>query len=224
MKKLFGTDGIRAVAGEAPLDAKTIFATGLALAHSLGGKAFPHRRYCWARTRASPAPGFPPSSPRALARWRRGAERRCDHYAGRRLSHAHSTTSPPESSSPPRIIPGRTMALRSSAAMATSCPIERSWRSRRRSFAVSLSNPRRRHASEMSRSRRICKLRPPEAGVSPGIRGISAQSGPRAQSQGKKIVIDCANGAAAAIAPELFAGLRRRPPLDPCHAQRQKYQ
>lgn len=34
-RKLFGTDGIRAVAGEAPLDPITIFATGLALGHSL---------------------------------------------------------------------------------------------------------------------------------------------------------------------------------------------
>ena len=32
---LFGTDGIRGVAGTAPLDATTIFATGLALGHSL---------------------------------------------------------------------------------------------------------------------------------------------------------------------------------------------
>lgn len=35
MRKLFGTDGIRAVAGESPLDPKTIYAVGLALAHSL---------------------------------------------------------------------------------------------------------------------------------------------------------------------------------------------
>ena len=35
MRKLFGTDGIRAVAGEAPLDTPTIFATGLALASTL---------------------------------------------------------------------------------------------------------------------------------------------------------------------------------------------
>ncbi len=33
MRKLFGTDGIRAVAGEAPLDKKTIHAVGVALAH-----------------------------------------------------------------------------------------------------------------------------------------------------------------------------------------------
>ena len=37
MRKLFGTDGIRAIAGEAPLDAKTIRAVGLALAHQLNG-------------------------------------------------------------------------------------------------------------------------------------------------------------------------------------------
>src|SRR6195952_1402612 len=36
MRKLFGTDGIRAVAGQAPLDPPTIYAVGLALAHHLG--------------------------------------------------------------------------------------------------------------------------------------------------------------------------------------------
>lgn len=35
MRKLFGTDGIRAVAGVAPLDKKTVFAIGIALGHSL---------------------------------------------------------------------------------------------------------------------------------------------------------------------------------------------
>jgi phosphoglucosamine mutase len=34
-RKLFGTDGIRGIAGEAPLDATTVFATGIALGHSL---------------------------------------------------------------------------------------------------------------------------------------------------------------------------------------------
>jgi len=37
MKKLFGTDGIRGVAGQSPLDPATIYAVGLALAHHLGG-------------------------------------------------------------------------------------------------------------------------------------------------------------------------------------------
>jgi phosphoglucosamine mutase len=37
MRKMFGTDGIRAVAGEAPLDECTVHAVGLALARRLGG-------------------------------------------------------------------------------------------------------------------------------------------------------------------------------------------
>jgi phosphoglucosamine mutase len=40
-RKLFGTDGIRGIAGEAPLDATTVFAAGLALGHSLRDKARP---------------------------------------------------------------------------------------------------------------------------------------------------------------------------------------
>ena len=40
-RKLFGTDGIRGIAGEPPLDAKTIYATGLALGHSLRGMTEP---------------------------------------------------------------------------------------------------------------------------------------------------------------------------------------
>ncbi len=39
MKKLFGTDGIRAVAGQSPLDASTVYAIGLALAHTLAAKS-----------------------------------------------------------------------------------------------------------------------------------------------------------------------------------------
>jgi len=40
-RKLFGTDGIRGTAGEPPLDAKTIYAVGLALGHSLQSKTKP---------------------------------------------------------------------------------------------------------------------------------------------------------------------------------------
>ena len=38
MRKLFGTDGIRAVAGEAPLDPRTVFAVGAALAKKLASE------------------------------------------------------------------------------------------------------------------------------------------------------------------------------------------
>jgi phosphoglucosamine mutase len=39
MRKLFGTDGIRAVAGVAPLDKQTVYAVGIALAAKLGANA-----------------------------------------------------------------------------------------------------------------------------------------------------------------------------------------
>jgi phosphoglucosamine mutase len=38
MKKLFGTDGIRAIAGQSPLDAPTVYAIGLALANTLAAR------------------------------------------------------------------------------------------------------------------------------------------------------------------------------------------
>jgi phosphoglucosamine mutase len=40
-RKLFGTDGIRGIAGEPPLDPRTIYATGLALGHSLHARHAP---------------------------------------------------------------------------------------------------------------------------------------------------------------------------------------
>ena len=53
MRKLFGTDGIRAVAGEAPLDAKTIHAVGVALARKLAENGNPVRVVLGMDTRES---------------------------------------------------------------------------------------------------------------------------------------------------------------------------
>jgi phosphoglucosamine mutase len=53
MRKLFGTDGIRAVAGEAPLDARTIHAVGVALARKLGEAGAPVRVVLGMDTRES---------------------------------------------------------------------------------------------------------------------------------------------------------------------------
>jgi phosphoglucosamine mutase len=52
-RKLFGTDGIRGVAGEPPLDPATIFAAGLALGHSLKKKALRPRVLLGRDTRES---------------------------------------------------------------------------------------------------------------------------------------------------------------------------
>ena len=53
MRKLFGTDGIRAVAGEAPLDKRTIYAVGLALATKLAEAHQPVRIVLGTDTRES---------------------------------------------------------------------------------------------------------------------------------------------------------------------------
>ena len=53
MRKLFGTDGIRGVAGAAPLDEQTVYAVGLALAHSLRPLALAPRVLAGRDTRAS---------------------------------------------------------------------------------------------------------------------------------------------------------------------------
>ena len=53
MRKLFGTDGIRAVAGEAPLDKRTIYAVGVALATRLGEAHKPVRIIMGMDTRES---------------------------------------------------------------------------------------------------------------------------------------------------------------------------
>ena len=53
MKKLFGTDGIRAIAGQPPLDPATIHAIGLALARTLGQNGGPARLLMGMDTRES---------------------------------------------------------------------------------------------------------------------------------------------------------------------------
>ena len=53
MRKLFGTDGIRAVAGEAPLDKRTIHAVGVALARRLQANGTPVRVVLGMDTRES---------------------------------------------------------------------------------------------------------------------------------------------------------------------------
>ncbi len=53
MRKLFGTDGIRAVAGEAPLDPRTIYAVGLAVAHQIKSNAHQPRVILGMDTRES---------------------------------------------------------------------------------------------------------------------------------------------------------------------------
>jgi phosphoglucosamine mutase len=54
-RRLFGTDGIRAVAGESPLDPRTVFAVGFALVHSLR-RAYPQPRVLLGRDTRESSP------------------------------------------------------------------------------------------------------------------------------------------------------------------------
>jgi len=65
-RQLFGTDGIRAVAGENPLDPTTIYAVGLALAHTLRRQTADPAVILGRDTRES-SPGSPPLSAPACA-------------------------------------------------------------------------------------------------------------------------------------------------------------
>ena len=87
-RKLFGTDGIRAVAGQAPLDPTTIFAAGLAIAsltqiHGRSAQGPPRPRH----PRVKPVDRRHPR--RRPARGRRSSrERGCCAHSRRRLPHA----------------------------------------------------------------------------------------------------------------------------------------
>jgi phosphoglucosamine mutase len=198
MRKLFGTDGIRAVAGEAPLDPTTIFATGLALASSLKSLYPQPQVLLGADTRES-SPWISAVISAGLCRG--GAEvlnagvittpgvayltRKHRLAAGVVISASHN----PWQDNGIKVFGGDGYKLPDATEMAIEGEI-------------------------FSR----LKDSPP-----PGLKGLSAPPAnkafreeyeaflrnvvPQLNLNGKKIVIDCANGAAAVIASELFTSL-----------------
>jgi phosphoglucosamine mutase len=198
MRKLFGTDGIRAVAGEAPLDPPTIFATGLALASSLKSLYPQPRVLLGADTRES-SPWISAVISAGLCRG--GAEvlnagvittpgvayltRKHHLAAGVVISASHN----PWQDNGIKVFGGDGFKLPDATEMAIEGEIFR---------RLENSSP-------------------------PGLKGLSAPSAnkdfrdeyeaflrqvvPHLNLDGKKIVIDCANGAASVIASELFSSL-----------------
>jgi phosphoglucosamine mutase len=198
MRKLFGTDGIRAVAGEAPLDPPTIFATGLALASSLKSLYPQPRVLLGADTRES-SPWISAVISAGLCRG--GAEvlnagiittpgvayltRKHRLAAGVVISASHN----PWQDNGIKVFGGDGYKLPDATEMAIEGEI----------FS------------------RLKESSPP------GLKGLSAPPAnkafreeyeaflrdvvPQLNLNGKKIVIDCANGAAAVIASELFTSL-----------------
>jgi len=196
MRKLFGTDGIRAVAGEAPLDPKTIYAVGLALAHQLNGSHSHPRVLLGMDTRessdwiaATTAAGLVEGGARvesagvvttpAIAY----LARRCGFSAGIVISASHN--------------PWQDNGIKVFGSDGYKLPDETELRIEDEIF------------------RRLENLELPPIGAMPAIEEkyrldyeqFLRSAVPGLNLNGLHAVLDCANGAASAIAPELFAHL-----------------
>ena len=196
MKKLFGTDGIRAVAGQYPLDAPTIHAIGVALAHSLSVTTPSPRVLLGMDTRESGS-------------WIAATLTAGLISAGASVESAGVITTP--------AIAFLTRAHSFSAGVVISAS-HNPWQDN----GIKVFGPdgyKLPDATELAIEEEILrrlesagasseKTAPPvnEADRAEYIRFLRAAV-PDLSLDGRRIVIDCANGAASAVAPELFAGL-----------------
>jgi phosphoglucosamine mutase len=198
MRKLFGTDGIRAVAGEAPLDPPTIFATGLALASSLK-RLYPQPRVLLGADTRESSPWISAVISAGLCRG--GAE---VLNAGvittpgvAYLTHKHrlaagvviSASHNPWQDNGIKVFGGDGYKLPDVTEMAIEEEIFRRLKDSPPPALKGLSAP---PANKAFREEYEAFLR---------------NVVPQLKLNGKKIVIDCANGAAAVIASELFTSL-----------------
>jgi phosphoglucosamine mutase len=198
MRKLFGTDGIRAVAGVAPLDERTVFAIGIALGHSLKA-AFPEPTVVLGMDTRE-------SGPWIAAMVAAGLER-----AGAQVVSAGVITTP--------AIAYLTRKHKFAAGIVISAshnPWEDNGIKIFGSDGYKLADATElrmeeeifRHLDGLEASG-VSSLKAPS--VDPSLRREYEEfllaSVPGLRLDGLKLVIDCANGAASAIAPELFASL-----------------
>jgi phosphoglucosamine mutase len=196
MRKLFGTDGIRAIAGEAPLDAKTIRAAGLALAHQLNGSHEHPRLILGMDTRES-SPWIAAALTAGLREGGAAVEsagvittpaiaylaRRHGFSAGVVISASHN--------------PWQDNGIKVFGSDGYKLPDETELRIEEEIF------------------RRLESVEAPKAGdpprSDPQFRSDYEQflrsAVPALDLNGLSVVLDCANGAASAIAPELFSHL-----------------
>jgi phosphoglucosamine mutase len=199
MKKLFGTDGIRGVAGQFPLDPITIHAVGLALAHHLGDSPRvligqdTRESSDWiaaALTAGLVAAGATVESAGVIPTPAVAFLARAHNFAaGVVISASHN----PWVDNGIKLFGPDGYKLPDSTELAIEAEIFR---------RLELSS---RSAAEGSAS----VLVPPQVNESDRaeyIRSLLAAV-PGLSLDGQRIVIDCANGAASAIAPQLFAEL-----------------
>jgi phosphoglucosamine mutase len=198
MRKLFGTDGIRAVAGEPPLDAKTIYAVGLALAHQLKNGTAQPRVILGMDTRESGnwiAAVLSAGLAQAGATVRNAGvittpaiaylARKHGFAAGIVVSASHN----PWQDNGIKIFGGDGYKLPDATELRVEQEIFRHLES------VSAPDP-----SQLSAP-------PTEECFRADYEAFLLAAVPGLELDGLKLVLDCANGAASAIAPELFARL-----------------
>jgi phosphoglucosamine mutase len=197
-RKLFGTDGIRGIAGMAPLDATTVFATGLALGHSLPKIAAERRVILGRDTRES--------SPWIAAMLAAGLRE-----AGAQVESAGVVTTPAVA------FLTRTHGFAAGVVISAS---HNPWRDNGIKLfgADGFKLP---DAVELAMEEEILSharlaTAPDPATMAPLEDNAALQADyiqflmdcvPGLELNGLRIVADCANGAAAAIAPELFRRL-----------------
>ena len=197
-KKLFGTDGIRGVAGEAPLDPPTIFAAGLCLGQYLHSKAPRPRVIVGEDTRESSlwiaetvAAGLSEAGVEILAvgvittpgvAYLTASEAIA---AGVMISASHNHY--------------RDNGLKVFASTGTKLPDEAEKEIEEQIF-LALANP------SGPRPRRLA-LDPNRLLVREYIDFLRSVSPTPGSLAGQKLLIDCANGSASAVAREVFSGL-----------------
>ena len=200
MRKLFGTDGIRAVAGEAPLDERTIYAVGAALANKLGGKDA--RVVMGMDTRES----GPWIAQALIAGLRSGGAqvefggvittpaiaflaRKHGFSAGVVISASHN----PWRDNGIKIFGGDGYKLPDAVELGIEAEIERVLEEQGSGFRVQVPQDALPVVNERFRTEYVQFL----LGAVPGI-----------SLDNRTVVIDCANGAASAVAPQLFEHLQ----------------
>ncbi len=198
MRRLFGTDGIRAVAGEAPLDAKTIYAIGLALAHSLRRQTVAPRLILGMDTRES-------------SNWIAAVLTAGLQQGGARVESAGIIPTPAVA------FLARTHGFAAGIVISAS---HNPWQDNGikvfggdgfklpDAVELGIEDEIFRHLEDVT-APDVATLLPPQANpqYSEDYIAFLRKAVPGLRLAGKRIVVDCANGASASVAPELFAAL-----------------
>ncbi|SDF84128.1 phosphoglucosamine mutase [Terriglobus roseus] len=198
MRKLFGTDGIRAVAGQAPLDPRTVHAVGVALAHHIA------------------APGTQPKvilgmDTRESSEWIAAAITEGLRNGGAVVESAGVITTP--------AIAFLTRSHGFSAGVVISAS-HNPWQDNgikvfgpdgyklpdATELAIEEEIFRQLESNSNHSSIHTAAPAVEEADRAEYVRSLLAAV-PGLSLDGKRLVVDCANGAASAVAPQLFAGL-----------------